>query len=366
VDDVTTARLKAAGCVVLGKTNVPEFAHLPVTQNLVHGRSSNPHDPERTCGGSSGGSAVAVATGMCSVATAADGGGSTRIPAALCGLVGLKPSAGRIPSSVADTWGGLVSSGTVTRTVRDAAIQLDVLAGPHSHLAAIPLPPESFEATLGASLGRLRIGWSETLGYVPVRPEVARLCVQTVEKLADAGHEVESLRDQLPDTRPHPHGTLVAAGVVASILSTGGDLDEPSLSPTLKDMYVEVGRRLTAVEYVAAQARRWEIAAKIGSYFDRHDVVVTPTLACAAMRHDEDPWPERGLTLYGENHWRWYGFAYPFNLAGLPAISVPAGRTSEGLPVGLQIIGPQHQDGLVLRVAAEIDEIQPWDDWPIT
>lgn len=363
-DDITVARLKAAGCVVVGKSNVPEFCHHPANENPLHGRSSNPFDPERLTGGSSGGSAGAMASGMASVATASDGGGSTRCPAALCGVVGLRPSYGRVPSSGPDTL-GIVGKGVVTRTVRDTAIQLDVLAGPYGpDLTSLP-PPESFEVALESGLKRLRIGWSPTLEFLKSRPEVLDSCEKTLKILEDAGHHVDTLDHVMDDPFKSIHEVLCAAGDVSRVLGLVGDLEDPALGASLKALYLDKGRDLRATEYLAAQARRFELSAQVAPLFETYDVLATPTLPTPAMRHGEDPWPEEGLTLFGDNHWKWMGYLYPFNVLNLPAISIPSARTEEGLPVGFQIIGPRHQEALVLKLAAEVEQLAPWHGWPI-
>ena len=364
-DDLTTAHLKSAGAVVIGKTNVPEFAALPVTQNPVFGVTRNPFDSERVSGGSSGGSGAAMAAGMASIATATDGGGSTRTPAAVCGLVGLKPTAGRIPVSAPDAWGGIVAPGVVTRTVRDHAEQLEVLGGvTASGSVAFPLPGWYRDGSRAWDR-KLRIAWSPTLGYGKPRPEVIESCEATLRVLEDAGHAIEVVDHVMEDPWRGGEEVLIAAGVTYSIQSLGGNLDDPALSPSLASMYTTVGRRLTAVDYVRAQVRRHELRAELSRLFDQYDVLCTPTLTSPAMRHDEDPWPEEGLRLFADEHWAWFAYTYPFNFTGLPAVSVPSARAPGNLPVGFQIVGPLDSDALLLELAADIEQRAPWDDWPI-
>ena len=364
-DDISVKRLKSEGCIILGKTNTPEMAALPVTQNYLYGRTSNPFDIQRVSGGSSGGSGVVMASGMASIATGSDGGGSIRTPAALCGLVGLKPCPGRVPSSVPDFWGGISTNGVITRTVKDSAIQLDVLTGTYfPDLSSFP-PVESFEAALKNNLNRLRIGWSPTLGYATPRPEVIESCEKMLKLLEEAGHNIEILDYVMDDPWEKIEEILIAAGVTFTIQNIGGDLDDPLLTPTLKTMYTDIGRNLNAQDYINAQLQRFNLIVHLESLFNNYDIVCTPTLTTSAMKHDEDPWPEKGLTLFGDNHWKWFAYTYPFNITGLPAISVPSYRTNKGLPVGFQIIGARNQESLVLRLAFEIEELNPWHDWPI-
>jgi Asp-tRNA(Asn)/Glu-tRNA(Gln) amidotransferase A subunit family amidase len=166
---------------------------------------------------------------------------------------------------------------------------------------------------------------------------------------------------------PFPGGqeTLAAVGVTYQLQALGADLDDPRLSPTLTTMYTRHGRQLLAVDYVKAQVRRHELREHLTRLFDEYDVLCTPTLTSAAMRHDQDPWPEMGQHLFSGNHWTWFAYTYPFNFSGLPALSVPSARTPEGLPVGFQIAGPMGSDGLILELGAQLEEHAPWSDWPI-
>lgn len=365
-DDISVQRLRAAGCVVVGKTNMPEWACWHVTENKLFGRTKNPHDISRVTGGSSGGAGVVVAAGMASVATGSDGGGSIRMPAAVCGVVGLKPSAGRIPTSGPDLWGGIVVTGVLTRTVRDAAIQLDVLAGPyHSDIASLPKAAESFEATLNQEVGRLRIAWSPTLGFMKVNPEVIESCQKTIRKLQDAGHHVEEIDPKLEDPWKKGEEVLVNAGTKLTVESAiGKSVDEVSLSPYMTRI-IDVGSKYTAADYIRAEALRFQLVVQLAPIFQKYDVLLTPQTATPPFRHGEDPWPEEGIPLEGEDSWKWYGFTYPFNLASLPAVCVPSARTDTGLPVGLQIVGPRHGEAKALAVAAEVERVAPWHNWPL-
>lgn len=365
-DDISVQRLKSAGCIVVGKTNMPEFACWNVTENKLFGRTKNPHDIARIAGGSSGGAAVVIAAGMASVATGSDGGGSIRMPAAVCGTVGLKPSSGRIPTSAPDLWGGIVVTGVLTRTVRDAAIQLDVLAGPYDcDIASLPEHPTSFESALAKRVGNLRIAWSPSLGYMEVCSEVMDSCEKTIQKLRDAGHSVEEVNPMLKDPWQAGQGMLMNAGTRLTVESAlGKSVDELELTPYMRRI-VNESNRVTTTDYIRAQALRFQLLVQLAPIFREYDVLLTPVTATPAFRHGESPWPEKEIPLQGPGRERWYGFTYPFNLTGLPAVVVPSARTSSDLPVGIQIVGPRHGDAKALMVAAEVERIAPWHDWPI-
>ncbi len=237
-DDISVQRLKSAGCVVVGKTNMPEWACWHVTENSLFGRTKNPHDINRIAGGSSGGAGVVIASGMASVATGSDGGGSIRMPAAVCGVVGLKPSTGRVPTSGPDLWGGIVVTGTLTRTVRDAAIQLDVLAGPyHSDIVSLPPAAEPFEFALNKKLGKLHIAWSPSLGFMKVNTEVIESCQKTIRKLQDAGHQVEEVDLKLEDPWKKGEEVLVNAGTKLTLESAIGKSVDEASSESVHDSY---------------------------------------------------------------------------------------------------------------------------------
>lgn len=358
-DDLHVARLRHAGAIVVGKTNTPEFGHLPYTTNDLFGPTRNPWDLSRTPGGSSGGSAGALAAGMVPLATASDGGGSVRIPASYTGLFGLKPSLGRVPKGP-DTMRGFMDvtvHGALTRTVRDAALYMDVVSGPHPlDPAALPAPPRPFLETVEDPLPRLRIGFNSTLGVTRVQPDVLREVDAAVRVFADAGHEVEEDTSAIPEmagwwTRISAFQTLA--------------LNWDTYAERHDDFTAAYAERLDSaldvgpVDFNTFLRLRGELVTWAAGIFDRYDLLLTPTVPTEAFAA-EGPQPQE---VDGEPS-SGIAFPYPFNFTGHPAASVRAGFTDAGLPCGLQIVGPHHRDDLVLRAARFYEQARPWDRWP--
>ena len=347
-------RLRAAGAVLLGKTTVPEFGWKGDSGNPVNGPARNPYDPELTAGGSSGGAAAAVAGGMGPLAQGGDGAGSIRIPAALCGVVGLKPSHGRVPYAPAGALELLVSEGPIARTVGDAALMLDVLAGPDPR-DRFSLPAEA--AGPAAGISGLRIAFSPDLGHARVDAGVLRVVRDAVGVLAGLGASVEEVDPGLED--PHDDLELLFATSYA-----GMHLDEygpdfhgdPEAARALLDpgllALIERGERYSAAELTAAHLRRLRFCDAMRAFMEPYDLLVTPTLPVTAFRAGDDHPP-------GSTPYRWLPFTYPFNLTGLPAITVPAGLAG-GLPAGLQIVGRWRDDRTVLAAAAAYEQARPW------
>jgi aspartyl-tRNA(Asn)/glutamyl-tRNA(Gln) amidotransferase subunit A len=351
-------RLRAAGAISLGKTNTPEFGWKGVTDNLVFGPSRNPWNPAMTPGGSSGGGSAAVAAGLGPLAQGSDGGGSIRIPCSFCGIFGLKPSFGRVPQYPASAVASLSHAGPMTRTVRDAALMLNVMAGPDERDGlSLPADRQDFLSGLEAGIRGLRVAWSPTLGYAHVHPEVARLCEAAARKFGELGAHVELVESVFED----PEGAwavLFYAGIGAALgeylPSRRGDID-PGLVPI-----IEEGMRITGYQVIHAQLRRaahWDVVRR---FFERFELLLTPTLAVPPFPVGLNEPPEHA----GQHGSRlgWVAFTYPFNLTGQPAASVPCGFTSDGLPVGLQIVGRRFADATVLRAAAAFEAIAPWAD----
>jgi aspartyl-tRNA(Asn)/glutamyl-tRNA(Gln) amidotransferase subunit A len=349
-------RLREAGAVIVGKTTVPEFGWKGDSGNPLGEPARNPFDTSRTAGGSSGGAAAAVAAGMGPLAQGGDGAGSIRIPAAFCGVVGLKPSHGRIPYAPAGALELLVSEGPLARTVADAALMLDALAGPDPRdRLSLPLDGDAFLAACDGAVEGLRIAWSPDLGHASVAPEVAAVVGEAVSVLEALGARVERVDPGWPD----PHDELLAlfATAYAGMELDGYGLDDPPpdaralLDPGLARL-VERGTRYSAAELTAVHLRRLRYCEQVRRFMERYDLLLTPTLPVTAFAAGADHPP--GTTDYG-----WVPFTYPFNLTGLPAISVPAGLAG-GLPAGLQIVGRWRADRTVLRAAAAFERARPW------
>ena len=350
VDSFVVSRMKAAGCPILGRTTTPEFGSRPVTEFGLHGAARNPWNPDHTPGGSSGGAAAALAAGLCAWSHGTDGGGSVRIPASCCGLVGLKPSRGRISPGplVGEGWAGLSTQGVLTRTVSDAAAALDALAG---HLPGDPYWAEPEGSYLEAAPpARLRIGFQATADC-GVNPEIEALVRRAARELASLGHHVE---EGGPET-----GAFLDAMrlIVTSGTATYAVADNAVLDPINAQMIAAAGRT-TAADYVLAVNTIRNHSRVVVSFWDDHDILVTPTLTQPAHPIGYFADAEHALARTFE----WINFTYPYNCTGQPAISLPLGMSSTGLPLGVQLVGPPRGEMLLLGVAGELEAAMPWKD----
>jgi len=364
-DAVCIARLRAAGAILIGKTTTPEFGHKPMTEAPLFGRTLNPWDKTRTSGGSSGGAGVAAATGLGPLHVGTDGGGSTRIPAAACGVVGMKQTLGVVPHDMtADVFGLMAFMGPITRTVADCGLMLDVMAGPHaSDFHSLGRDVADFaKAAMGeGDLKGLRIGWRPFLGNDRIDTETRALFEAAVPAFADLGAILLDHTAAFSPTLPH-WGPLTYSLWNARF----GNLAETlgaRMSETLR-FWMHEGEATTGVEVQLATAARTTLYREVEAWFDDIDLLVTPTLACPAIPADHDP--RDPITINGETadgpRASWYPYTHPFNLTGHPAITVPCGFTSAGLPVGLQIVGPWLADDKVLHAAACFERARPWAD----
>jgi aspartyl-tRNA(Asn)/glutamyl-tRNA(Gln) amidotransferase subunit A len=350
-DAALTARLRAAGAIFVGKTSLHEFAYGVTNTNTHYGPARNPWDPSRIPGGSSGGSAVAVAAGLCAGAVGTDTGGSIRIPASLCGVVGMKPTYGQVPLGgvIPLSW-SLDHAGPITRTVRDAALFLDVMAGRAG--------PESLSASLEGSrtVAGIRVGIPRPFLWERAHEAVLALAGDAVEVLRRVGASIVEC------DVPYAAHAGAAAAVVMSAEATA--YHEPRLR-THPDAYgedirtrLERGLFLTATDYVVGlQAGRF-LRGEFLRTFEAVDVLVMPTTPVAATPIEEDPTIAPGASLAMSVQLT--RFTNPFNVTGLPALSVPCGFTADGLPVGLQIVGPVGGDAVVLRVGDAYERAAGW------
>jgi amidase len=354
-------RLRGAGFVVVGMTNLPEFGILPTTEPRHGGPTRNPWDTGRTPGGSSGGSGAAVASGMVPVAHANDGGGSTRIPAACCGLVGLKPSRGRISRGpdMGDSF--LVADGVLTRTVAETAALLDVLAGYEVGDATwAPPPAEPYAAAAARDPGRLRVAFAlDNALEAPLDPECERAVRETAATLADLGHEVAEDGPELPGRGllglfSGLFGPAVSLGIAYGETIAGrpaGEGDIEPLSRAIKDLSDE----LTSVGYLATQARLQALSRRIVAFFARYDVLITPALAerplaigeCDGLGAD----PMRDFARSG----RFTPYTALFNVTGQPALTIPVRWGEDGLPTSVQIAGRPLGEDTLLQVASQLE-----------
>jgi aspartyl-tRNA(Asn)/glutamyl-tRNA(Gln) amidotransferase subunit A len=353
-DTVHVARLRAAGCVVVGKTNTPEFGWTADTSNQIFPATVNPWDPARSAGGSSGGSASAISAGMVPLATGSDGGGSIRIPSALHGLSGIKTSLGRVPGGgpAPARWMHLSTKGPMARRIRDVAHALDAVVG-FEPTDLHSLPPHHGAGWLDSLhdvLPPRRVLWSPDLGYGAVDAEVAAVCRAAVDRLADGGTEVVEV-DSVFDEDPVLAWASVAYGAIHRRLEhLRGTDDWERITPGLRSMF----------DLVAGQSAADVLRAIDAGHVLNHRLVELlhggAVLLCPTVAGQTGPAGEPG-TIDGEPSMGWVSFTYGFNMTGSPAGSVCAGHTSDGMPVGLQVVGPRFGDAVVLRVLAHLEDL---------
>ncbi len=364
-DGAVTGRVKAAGGIVIGKTNTPHLGHKDMCDNLLGEPGRNPWNTDRTPGGSSGGAAAAVAAGLCPVAHGSDGAGSIRIPAALCGVFGFKPSFGRLPYwPNLDIWAARSHNGPISRTVADAALFTHATAGPDPRdPTAIASPPEDYISAVAdhlPSLRGLRVAWSADFGYAAVEPDVRRLAGEAAQRFADFGCNVEAVDPGWDNPRP---GAEVC-WFVSMAARVGQSYDErpDAFEPSLVEM-IQQGRRYSGEEHGRAEGSRTVFYHQAREFFETYDLLLTPQMPLTAWGVHE--WPAEIDGTSTPSIFDRLPFTYPFNLTGQPAASVPCGFASDSLPVALQIVGRYHADTLVLQAAAALEQAAPWTSaWP--
>ena len=348
VDSFAIGRLKDEGAVILGKTNAPEFGTRPVTEGPMFPPARNPIDRSRTAGGSSGGAAAAVAASLCALGHGGDGGGSIRIPASCCGIVGLKPSRGRISSGplFGEDWAGLSTSGVVARTVADAALGLDAMAG---HLPGDPYwaeIPEPFLSAAQRQPAALRVGWTID-APAPVDAEVAASVEAVAAELARMGHRVSRVKPDLGQFRPLIQ--ILAVTAVGALPITNPELLDP-----LNRQMLDAAPRSTAVDYRKALTELHQQARRLVATWEQIDVLLTPTLTYPA--------PTLGalgqdVNTASADFLDWLSFTHPFNCTGQPAISVPMAMSKAGLPIGVQLVGRPHDEYSILSLGAQLEAV---------
>lgn len=360
IDSIVVERVKAAGAVILGKTNTPEFGQSGTTENLLGDPCRNPWNLDYTPGGSSGGAASALAAGLCTLATGSDGGGSIRIPSSFSGVTGIKPSQGRVPRY--GGYGGpavnhFSQSGPMSRTVRDTALLLQVLAGPDARdpNTLIDAPPDYLSALEGGVQG-WRIAWSADWGYAAVDPEVAAITQAAAQVFQDLGASVEEAAPAIEDD---PFPAFAAVFGVASYTAN------QSLYPERRDELTHYVRAtfdavapLTAADLSRALAYVDRHQRRFADFFNDYDLLLTPAMAVTAFPIGQHPTSIAGRAV--EPWWGYLPFTYPINMSGQTAASVPCGFSAAGLPVGLHIVGPTRAEGRVLRAMAAFEAARPW------
>lgn len=356
VDGPVAERLRQAGAVTFAKTTVPEFGWVGCGDSPLTGTSHNPWKPGHTPGGSSAGAAICAAAGIGPLHQGSDGAGSVRIPAAFCGVYGFKPSFGRVPYHPMPNNDSVSHIGPLTRTVADAALMLSVMAGPDERdSASLPDAPEPYLARLQDGIRGLRVAFSPDFGYLRVDAEVADPVRAAVAAFAEQGAIVEETSpgwgDPIEMARCFWAATF--AGNQGGYVERWADRMDPALVACIED-----GLRLRAVDLVRARQQRLDLAERVQALFARYDLLVSPTLSVAAFPSG------RIIPEHWEQHpwdWlRWAGFAYPFNLTGLPAANCPCGFTADGRPVGLQIVAGRFRDLRVLQASRAFEQARPW------
>jgi len=353
VDAPATARLREAGAILIGKTTTPEFGCKGETNSPLTGITRNPWDPTRTSGGSSGGTAAAVAAGMGPLSIGTDGAGSVRIPAAFCGNFGLKPSFGRVPAYPLSPFGTVSHVGPHTMSVRDAALMMNVLKNPDPR-DWTSLPPDATDYTvdLDAGVRGLRIAFSPTLGYAEVHPEVAAAVRAAAGEFEALGAVVEERDPGFADPLEITTGLWFAAA-----WQVWNTLDAGQQAVTDPDFRAEarLGSGLSGLDVQRLHLRRGALGSEMRQFMTRFDLLITPAVAIPAFEAK----PAGHSPMTPETMLGWTPFSYPFNLTQQPACTIPCGLTEAGLPIGLQIVGPMFGDAGVLRAARAYEQLRP-------
>ncbi|HEX4741324.1 MAG TPA: amidase [Caulobacteraceae bacterium] len=364
-DNAIVTAYGGAGLVIFGKTNTPEFGLEPVTEPELFGPSRNPWDLQRTPGGSSGGAAAAVAAGIVPAAHASDGGGSIRIPASCCGLFGMKPSRGRVSMAPGDEgWGGFSIQHAVSRTVRDSALLLDIVSRPQAGDPYWAEPPERlFAQEVGCEVGQLKVAFTtQAIASGAIDP----LCAEAVRDAArlceGLGHHVEEIALDWDYEPVREAGGLIIAANIATLLNNeaarrGREIGEDEVDAYTLALYRR-GREMTASDYIRALQTAHAFGRTAARTFEGFDVLLTSTLGCP-------PPPvgwlrEGGPGEYAKRLFDFMPNTQAFNITGQPAMTVPLVRTAEGLPLGIQFVGQPAGEGVLFRLAAQLEEARPW------
>jgi aspartyl-tRNA(Asn)/glutamyl-tRNA(Gln) amidotransferase subunit A len=354
-DAPAVARLRENGAVILGKTTLPEFGWIGACHSPLTGITRNPWKLDRTTGGSSGGAAAAALLNLGHLHIGTDGAGSIRIPAAFTGVFGIKPTYGRVAAYPASPFSILAHLGPLTRTVSDAALMLSVISGADERdMTAWNTPAPDFRVGLDDGVRGLRIAWSPRLGYVKkLDPEVEVAAAKAAQAFADLGAIVEEADPDFAE----PYAMIMAiwGGVSATIVDAIPATDRVELDPGFAAM-AEGGRSVSLNDYLAAVTARQDLAIAMERFHEKYDLLLTPQMPIPALEAGRVT-PADGS--YGDNWINWSPYTYPFNLTQQPAASVPCGFTSDGLPIGLQIVGPSRHDHRVLRAARAFESARP-------
>jgi aspartyl-tRNA(Asn)/glutamyl-tRNA(Gln) amidotransferase subunit A len=362
-DSPAVARLKRAGAILVGKTTTPEFGHKCFTEAPLFGRTANPWNLGRTCGGSSGGGAAAVAAGLGPIGVGTDGGGSSRIPAACCGIVGFKQTLGLVPHDLTpDGFGNQSHITPLSRTVTDTALMLEAMAGPDPcdpHSLGLPVPDFRSGARAEGDLKGLRIAWQPLLGNSILAGEVRAACERALAVFTELGAIVELAVDDFASTEP------IWLILTQSFWNARFRRYVPEFGARMSETLLrqmDTGAGHSAVALQQAMFERTRIFREVQAWFRDCDIVATPTLSRTALAIDHDFFEPIEIDGQVADTVRnsWYPYTLPFNLSGNPAVTLPCGRGADGLPIGLQLVGPHLGDARLLRVAALFEAARPW------
>lgn len=367
-DHEMTARYKAAGLSIFGRTTSPEFGITSTTESILHGKTRNPWNLERTAGGSSGGAAAAVAAGILPTANASDGGGSIRIPASCCGLFGLKPTRARTPSGpdVGEGWAGMSTIHAVSRSVRDSAALLDATAGPDQGAPYFALPPpRPWLDEVGRDLGALRVGAVTTaFNGVETHPD----CLAAVEHAAvlcrGLGLEVEEASLEIPEEVRGPLWSVVRPSTLVAVEERAAQLGRAPNPEDVEPITWQIisGEQPTSADYIRATRAVHAIGRIVAGFFSKYDLLLSPTMA-------KPPFPLGRLSLdredpraQGRDVEFTVGYTSTFNASGNPAASVPLWWNDDGLPIGTQFVAPYGDEAVLIRLGSALEQVQPWFD----
>ena len=359
-DSIVVERVRRAGAIILGKTNTPEFGLLGVTENRLGDHCRNPWNTERTSGGSSGGAGAAVVAGLCSLATGSDGGGSIRIPASFCGVYGIKPTLGRVPRYAGANAPALANHfsqpGPMTRTVRDSALLLQVLAGHDARDASsLREAPPDFVGALDRDVAGLRIAWSPDFGYAAVDPEVVEVTSRAAQVFEELGCSVSDSGLELDS----PFDVFWNMFSINAFASYGHLLEhQADQLTTYGRECIEHGATVTGADYARALGYIDRLKGRFADLFETNDLLLSPTMAVPAFPVGQPPSEISGREVHP--FWGYLPYTYPINMIGNPAASVPCGFSSDGMPIGLHIVGRVGDEATVLAASAAFERARPW------
>ena len=355
-DAPAVARLRESGAVILGKTTLPEFGWIGACHSPLTGITRNPWKLDRTTGGSSGGAAAAALLNLGHLHIGTDGAGSIRIPAAFTGVFGIKPSYGRVAAYPASPFSILAHVGPLTRTVEDAALMLNIIGGADERdMTAWNTPTPDYRVGINDGIRGLRVAWSPKLGYFKkLHPEVEAAAKNAAQSFADMGAIVEEAEPGFAD--PYDMIMTLWGAVSAMLVNAAPESDRQKMDPGFLAM-ADLGKGYSLAGYLDAYTARQDLAIAMARFHEKYDLLLTPQMATPAIEVGRVT-PSDGS--YGDNWLNWSPYTYPFNLTQQPAASVPCGFSSDGLPIGLQIVGPARQDHLVLRAARAFESAHPW------